>query len=346
MALLLMEGLDIYADFDDITKTGWVRDNSAVILQTSTGRYGGGAVRFNSNLYGITRNIPVILYGNEAIICFAYYWGGSASSSAMVRFYSTTDLNLCDVGHDGTGQVVAAPQSGSSGASGTTDIPTATWCWVEIKVLFGTTASDGAINVKVDGTTVLSMSSVDTNYTGLGVNRVEITGGGHSVDFTYVDDIVIMNDTGSYMNDFIGDSLIETLTPNGDGTTVDWTASAGADYTCVDETPSAANDDTDYVYSATAGQEDRFTMTNLGSTPVTIHCVYPRARAKKTTAGLRTMRMLINSGGTETTGETLGLADGAYVWYPGEPYYVDPNTAAAWTESGVNAMQVGMEVVA
>lgn len=345
MALFLMEGLDIYADFTDMEKTGWVRDNTAVIIDTTGGRFGGGAVRFNSNLYGITRNTPVVPYGNEMIVCFSYLWGGSASSNNMLRFTSTTGLTLADVGHDGTGQVTASPQSGSSGASGTTDITASTWAFIEVKVLFGTTAANGAITVNVDGANVLTMTGIDTNYTGLGCYQVEIVGGGHSVDYTWIDDIVIMDDTGTYMNDFLGDCTIETLIPNADGTTVNWTASAGANYQCVDETPNAANDDTDYIYSATAAQESRFAMTNLAVSPTTVYAVYPRVRAKKETSGIRTLRMLVNSSGTEATGETLGLADGGYVWYPGEPFYVDPNTATAWDEAGVNAMQVGMEIV-
>ena len=146
------------------------------------------------------------------------------------------------------------------------------------------------------------------------------------------------------MTDFIGDVKITTQSPTADAATVDWTASAGSDYQCVDETPNAANDDTDYISSSTAGQESRFAMSNLAATPAAVHAVQVRYRAKKTDAGNRTIRSLVNSNATESVGVERGLST-AYKWFHGDVFELDPDGSVDWDGAAIDALEVGVEVV-
>jgi hypothetical protein len=57
----------------------------------------------------------------------------------------------------------------------------------------------------------------------------------------------------------------------------------------------------------------------------------------------RQARTKLKSGTTTADGTTQGIAT-SYLPY-GDLYETDPDTAMAWTPSGVNTVQVGIEVV-
>lgn len=346
MAIIGIEGFDVYANWSQLGETGWLTDNAGITVSTTAGRYGGGAVSYVSTLYGIHRGLPTQAYGSTLIVSFAYKRTNSLSVDKICVFTSDTGLSLGHVGHDYTGRIHFEPQTGNQ-VFGTSKsvLLTHVWNWVEIKCVFGTTASNGSIVVKVNGVEVLNGSSIDTNGTGTGPGGIELQAAGAASTAAYIDDVIIMDGTGSApYNDFLGDCVIETLSPDGDGGTVNWTASAGADYQCVDETPNAANDDTDYISSNTVAQESRFTLANLSTTPTGVYAVAPRIRAKKDNAGSRTLRTLINSSATEATGTEMGLTT-IYRWLQADIFTTDPNTAGSWSATSVNALQAGVEIV-
>jgi hypothetical protein len=77
--------------------------------------------------------------------------------------------------------------------------------------------------------------------------------------------------------------------------------------------------------------------------PLTIHAVQVVAAAKKDDATTRTYRTNVKSSSTTANGATKALATSYQIF--SDVFETDPATSAAWTESGVNAMQVGPEVV-
>lgn len=346
MALIYMDGFDCYADYADLAGSGWVSESTGFAGFNATGgRFGGGALEFNSVVFQFQKAFTTVANGNSIIFAFAYKHAGAGAPNPWLRVVSDANLTIGTITHDTSGDVTWTPSIGSATSSTGTPLTSGTWHWVEIKITLGTTASNGACEIRIDGSTVVNATSQDTNVTGTGAAYFEITGGGSSnPNEAYFDDFIIMDSTGSNMNDFIGDSGITVQTPNADGGVVAWTASAGADYECVDESPAAANGDTDYISSSTAGQESRFNLTNLSGTPTTIHAVQVRYKAKKTGSGQRTLRGLINSNANESTGSELGLTT-AYVWHYGGAYPLDPDGSVAWTISAVNALQAGVEVV-
>lgn len=346
MSIIFMDGLDCYADVAEASGGGWFSENAAAGFSTTGGRFGGGGFVFTtSTFHQIGRSFPLIAYGSTAIIGFSYYHTGAAAPAFLVRFFSDNGITLASITHNTAGAVTFTPQTGSSTTSAGSPLTPNTWHWVEFKVTFGTTAANGSAEVKVDGVSVVTAASQDTNITGAGVNMFEITGGGApNPNESKFDDFILMNDSGSAFNDFIGPCVITTQTPNADGGTVNWTASAGSAFQCVDEAPAAANDDTDYISSATAAQESRFALTDLAGTPSTVHAVQVRVKARKTTSGPRTIRGLINSNAVESVGTTVGLTTD-YIWRTTGLYEQNPDGPAAWSESAVNALQAGVEIV-
>ena len=97
---------------------------------------------------------------------------------------------------------------------------------------------------------------------------------------TIFDDVYLMAGTG---DEFLGDCTVATLLPTGNGFVNQFVGSDGNstdNYLLVDEQPPSS---TDYVGSATTGQQDLYTLTNLtGSGTVlavapTIYAVRARA---------------------------------------------------------------------
>ena len=126
----------------------------------------------------------------------------------------------------------------------------------------------------------------------------------------------------------------------------DWGKSTGSTrYTLVDDGISGtANDDTDYLTSSTVGDKTDIAMSNLSDNPTTIYATQMRVRAKKVDVGPRTYRVNALVSGSTSTGTTKG-APIEYCWHRSGFFYLDPNTSAAWTAAGINALQMQLELV-
>lgn len=349
MALLHSDGFDIYANIDQVLDSGWSRRIAASSFSTTDGRFGGGCLSgaFQTGSTGWYYAVPVLV-DDPLYLAFAYYHSGSNTNDVLFEAFTAANVLVGRVTVTTTGQVIAADSGGSTVETSVgTPLTASTWHWVEIKIIPGSTASNGEITVRVDASTVINQTAIDTQVALGTIAYFRLAGprntsGGAVV---YIDDLFIMDDSGSAFNGFMADRRIHTLIPNVDGGAVNWTASSSTDVSCVDDALGAANDDTDYISSSTAAQESRFGMTNLSVSPASVDAVVPRYRAKKADAGTRTMRALINSNGTEALSATQGLST-AYTWKRGSAALTNPDGGGAWTESAVNALEVGVEVVA
>lgn len=346
MALLIADGFDIYADISDVRMSSWISESTttAQTFSTSQGRYGGGCLKSNTAITGWYMGGFDLAPGQTIIIGFHYYMEARASNGATdkllrgwVRDGSTA---LFYLENNSSGDLKAFNQAGVQvGSTASGALSDATWHWIEIKVVLGTNNTTGSITVKVDDITKITATSIDTYSSGtLAFIQWLGSGGGWRMD-----DVIIMDGTGSYMNDFLGETKIETIIPNADGSTVAWTASAGADYTCVDDALGVANDDTDYIESSTSSQKSEFGLSNLSNNPTAIHGVQVRARAKKTDAGARSFRTYIDSNGSVENGTTMGLTTN-YAWRRNGVHYRNPDGTVAWDRASVNALVAGVEV--
>ncbi len=98
-----------------------------------------------------------------------------------------------------------------------------------------------------------------------------------------------------------------------------------------------------FVQDGNVGDVDLYDLQDLTSTPSSILGVSIRGFGGKSDAGARTGCIRLKSGATflDQTTFTLATTMGNMVTYQD----VDPNTSAAWTASGVNALQAGPKVV-
>lgn len=166
----------------------------------------------------------------------------------------------------------------------------------------------------------------------------------------YVSKMYFWDDSGSDLNvgSYQGPLVTEILQPTSDdGTHADWTRSTGSnDYETVDDALEADHG-ADYVASSTVGDKSLFGLSSLSGDVSEILGVELIAQmGDDASGGVRPLnfRQTVESNGTDGNGDDHGVGD--RIW----PYFYmfnqDPDTAALWTESGVNAMLAGVEVTA
>lgn len=341
MALLFADGLDIYDSQADVVDGGITKVEGASHTQAASGgRYGGGYIGGTGTFPGW--GVPCTKGpGSTFWFSFAYWHDGNGSNVGNGDYW----IYPRDAGggqnfqlfHKADGAITIISQAGGvvAGPTGTA-LSANTWHWVEVEITLGTDNVTGEVIVKVDGSTIVSASAMDTYVSGS--NMATIGFYGSSGEFR-VDDIIVNDTTGTHMTTPPGDCRIDTLRPDADGGVTDWTGT----YADVDDALGSSDGDTTHIASTTAAQESRFTLSALPSSSSTIHAVQARLKAKNENAGVRTVRSLINSSATEALGASF-VPDTAYKWSR-DLFTVDPNTTVAFVDAGVNALEAGVEVV-
>lgn len=154
--------------------------------------------------------------------------------------------------------------------------------------------STGEVVVKIDGSTVLTLTGQDTKnggtktvFDGVAFHVPQQT----SSQANYADDFYLCNGAGTVNNDFLGPVKIETLYPSGNGNSsmgVGSDADSTDNYLLVDETGTPVT--TDYVEFATTGDKDTYAFTDLTTTSGVVRGVVANMHAYKSDAGAREVR--------------------------------------------------------
>ena len=209
------------------------------------------------------------------------------------------------------------------------------WYTIQVEVVISDTV--GRVSVYLDNTKVLEVTGADTQNAGTGlVDRLRLSS--VSAVIPTLDDIYVQ-DTATRLTDPL---RAEVLYPNADGSTLNLTPSTGTShFGVVDETLASA---TDYLTSNNIGDFDLLGLTDLSVTPVAIQEVVVIGYAGKTDIGGRAVALGVKSGATTSDGpnNNLSTVGGGFA----RPLATDPNTSAAWTKSGVDALQLQPKVVA
>lgn len=225
------------------------------------------------------------------------------------------------------------------GETGVVMSPGFTHNHIQLKIFIHDTL--GYVKVAVGGVDVLELTNQDTRH------QASSDYFDYFTIFTYssvlhLDDLYICSDDSTSLTtgDFLGDvSIIEAL-PVGTGTYNQLaSSSAGTPYTDVDE---SLLNQADYNYSSTAGQKSSYLLSDIAGAP-TIKGVSLQWTAGKSTPGYREVRGLSISGATETPYAYHPLSVTAVTKQQG--MLVDPNTGVAWTVAGVNALEIGAEIL-
>lgn len=348
MALLFMDGFDIYNSTTDLlNSSAWSRNSVTVnTFSASGGRFGGGALTGNADDQQWRISIPGgAVQGDTIFVNFAYFVPASPTTldDPIFRASSTAGGRQMELRVTSTGDLQYRDANNALIATAVGGLNLNAWNWIGVQIIFGTTDANGTVIVEVNSIEVVNEVTQDTRHVANDPAFIEFLF--TDLNDSFLDDVVIMDDAGIILNGLLADSRIQAALVDADGGVVAWTRNVGAnDFEAVDDTLGTPDDDTTYVAATTAALETRFGMAALATSPQSIHAVQLKYRAKKSDVGNKTVRGLVNSNVTEALGNTVALVT-SYRWY-NDIFEQDPDTVAAWIEAGVNAAQFGVEIVA
>ena len=311
---------------------------TAASLASAAGRNGNG-LRCTSNAHFASRTFDAQA---TWVVGFALRFSVMPGSAIAVLSLMDTAVVHCGVAvqSDGTLSAWRGTTATVLGAGSGAPLSANTWYYVEAKFTIHDTA--GVAALRVNGASVLSLTSQDTRNAGNSTANIVRVGTTVSPSGNWdFDDVYILDGTGSVNNDFLGDCKVSLLLPNGAGATTAWTPSAGSNYQAVDEAPPTG--DTDYVSSATAGQTDTYAFGDLAVTGA-VKAVQATAYCRKDDAGSRSLALVTRPGSTDRVGATQSVLD-SYSMLP-QVWDTNPDTAAPWSVSDVNASQFGERLIA
>ncbi len=356
MSLLVIEGWDNIATADIATKNWAGSDNNGTrTVVTTQARTGTKSLRLLGGNIGSAPVLQRILAAADEHATLIVGWAlrrdnpGSLAAQELIRFCSDAAATQHVSLGLSTGGVITAYRGNtggtSLGSSASGLLVVDTWNFVEAKVVLHD--STGSVTVKINGTTVLSLTGVDTKNGGtktvLDSVQFPLSPAGNNNNSHYIDDIYIANAAGSANNDFIGDLRVRALFPNGNGNSSQMVGSDGNstdNYLLVDDaTPNTA----DYVGSPTLNNKDTYAFDDLPDTSGTVVGLQLEALATKTDAAARSLALVTRSGSTDYDGSDVALALGSNT-YIQQIRETDPATGVAWLRSGVNSAEFGAKV--
>ncbi len=339
MALLFADGCGEYYDTAHMGQV-WDQLFNTPIVEPSAGRRSGASIQCISG-EAVSKNIPIT--------------GGSLFTGFAVQFDTVVDdiffgLFREAVGHitlelQATGAIKINYGTAQSATSSTGLITADIYHHIEIEARVAD--AGGRYIVKLDGTTILTNLSVDTQNAGKsGIDRVVFGDTGGHTDYKF-DDVYICDSLGPPpQNTFLGDAQLDAVLADGDGVQTEFTttfpASPTTHYTKVDENP--ATGDTDYNESAVVGHRDLFNFAALptvggGSNVMSVKAI---ALTKKTDAGTRSIRLITRPTSTNFNGADRALQTDYH--YKSFTWDANPQTNNQWTDTLINAAQFGVEV--
>ena len=335
MALRFLDSYDHYTDIAQKYVLGHSNDSIS----------SGG--RFGNCLQASFRNAgPTLLVDAQSTWIVGFAWKYSSPTlTAPVMLFNDAGTNQSGLWIDSaTGLLQAYRNNGTTFlGAGTIPIALNTWTYIEVKITIHN--STGVFVTRVNETTDINLSSIDTQQTANATsNQFQIVQGGSGNWAWWLDDLYICDGTGGVNDDFLGDVRIQAIFPNGNGNSsqlVGSDANSTDNYLLVDETVPSTSD---YVESSTPTDKDTYTYGNVTPTTGTVYGVQILPYAAKTDAGVRSIQAVARHSGTEEdTGTDMILSTSAQ-------YFVDTRDTkpggGSWSISDVNAAEFGVKVTA
>jgi len=332
MALIFMDGFDHYTQNQISDK--WDAVGAGPNLSSAYARFSGQGYQSYGTGYWLKKIIP----SNETTLYVGFAWyrdaGGTLNGGnwGILKFMDENAVIQVSLRLDaGLGFTALLGDGTELGSSAADVISNYRWHYIEAKVTISATV--GVVEVKIDGTQVLNLTSQDTKY-GSDYIRQVYFGGCTPNQYSWFDDF--------YVDDaqFNGDCRIRTFMPDSiSSTNNSFTASAGNKDDCVDESPS--NEDTDYITSDTLNHKQGFGITT--GTLGTVVGIQLNNHCRLDEAGTRKITPLIRSNSTDYSGtETDAIAANYNFEY--EIWETDPDDSNPWTQTKLEAAEFGLEI--
>jgi len=327
MSLIFMDGM--YYATDDIAYKYNI-SGSGTYISDETRRVGPNSIYMsNENAYGhnLAYNPPIPV--ENCVLGFAYR---TTLKSMTFLTLGTANITI-RINEDGS---LTCQTPGDDFTTDPATITASTWCYFELKYTQSPTVA--SVVIRINGSVAGSVTNQNLTANTTYFNFYNAYG---SAAPTYrFQDLYICDGLGATNNDFLGDVKVDVIRPDSAGTNTDFTPSTGANWENVDEVTS--DGDATYNDSKEIGDKDTYNLSAMSITGQNIYGVQQCSIIRKTDASSKKAKQLILSNVTESEGSELSLND-TFTGYQ-RIIEQDPDTATTWTESGVNALESGLEV--
>lgn len=202
-----------------------------------------------------------------------------------------------------------------------------------IELGFSINDTTGSFVLKVNGSELLNFTGQDTRNGVDGFNRAMFGTVNTISGSVYYDDVLIDDDKTAFRGDLYGLARVPVSDVSGYST-----PSTGANrWATIDELPYSA---ADYNTFPSTGI-DRFGVDDLPDTPDDIYAICINWIGRKTDTGDCDMRSRLYSGAATANGTTRAMNVASQFFQ--DVHQTDPDTSAAWTAAGFNAIDIGNE---
>lgn len=215
-----------------------------------------------------------------------------------------------------------------------------TWYYIELKVTIH--ASTGSVYLKINETQVASATGQDTQITANATaNNISFHSTSAETANAYrIDDIYIC-DGSSSPSDFLGDCKVEPIIPSSEHSVM-WSVNGSSSQSNIDAVQADSGSN---ISTATADDQDTYYFNDVTKAKTSIKAVCVNIIARNNDATSHQIKAAcIGSVGTPSLGSTQSLSGTSFSTYS-EFYTTDPETATAWTESGVNGAKFGVKYI-
>ena len=306
---------------------------SITIPSVGNGRHGSASGRISGmfpNGFGGFRSRYVT--ASTHLVVGAAVRRNLSTNLALLGFLSTAtggpDVRLGSNGllqyYRGSGPVVTTDFAVAHGA----------WYYLELGVVIG---ASGSLEIRVNKTPVVSVSGIDTRPAGSATTcnaaQMYMAGGNPIGSVDFEDFYIAYGDELKWL----GDIRVDELPLTGNATPQDWTPDSGSAW-------ERLNTDAGYITGTDVGDASLFDIASFTPATINIHAVQLTGKARKTDTGSKSIALQVKSGSTIDVGPDLALSDTTLAYT--STFEQDPGTGAAWTDSALNALKVGVKVTA
>lgn len=345
--LLFCDGMDNYTVSGDILKR-WSRRDGNNWTVSSTGGPNSTACLTCTNNESLHRDFTNTAVGSGGRIRIAFWFKGVAppSTQDLIQFWNynqTLSYWQAALYVYTSGSIGLYCYGGYNNAITTTNICDNAWHHIEIELLQTTTGSTaGFVKIYIDGAAAGSMTGNSGNSTAQWpYTTITLRGIGSAIS---IDDFIVWDSqtTDGFNSSPLGIRYIETLRPNAPGNSTALTPyGAVANWDAVNDA-GGHDADTTVVFGTTGA--DLYNYTNLSTSPTAISAVVLSSHVRADGAGTFNAANKALSGSTTQSFTPATIAGTSYKMLQ-NVMSVDPATGTAWTTTGVNNAQFGVEVV-
>jgi hypothetical protein len=267
---------------------------------------------------------------------FGVYFRGSSDTLTDLFFTFTLAASDQFTVQINTSRNIVLRRGGSAGtilATSAAALATLlTGVWMEVELLAASAGGSCAVYISGSGVAAVSFAGDTANLSSDGWDGFSFGQTPAAATTTYDDVIVTTNAEGRPNEVFI-----VSQSPNGNDAIQSTSSGGGAGtFANVDEVPFATADYNIF----TSGQQDIYTTTLLPYIPTAVLAVKVRPFAEREGTIVAVQSILVS--GAVTTTATAYVPAAAGVFASNDTIYnTDPNTGAAWTFAGVNAVLIG-----